>query len=220
MARPGSAVGGLVVRGKLWLTFCALRKAECTVGLGGAAFVALPWTRLWTRPGLCIRHTAAVGSRHYLGPLGPLEIFHLHFIFMEEFPAQTFPAVAQGCSQICKAETSHPSSCRQAPVSGAHTDSAQPPGRTRPERVPVWHPQISHGDSSTRLRSVLWVLTVGVWQEQGTASFVSGGDLSGTVLPFRRGYGAMKSYRLWKLVAFCSFLTLGHLFKPIRGCRM
>lgn len=30
----------------------------------------------------------------------------------------------------------------------------------------------SHGDPSARLRSVSWVLTLGVWQERETASFV------------------------------------------------
>uniref|UniRef100_A0A8C2RIJ7 AMP deaminase n=1 Tax=Capra hircus TaxID=9925 RepID=A0A8C2RIJ7_CAPHI len=82
-------------------------------------------------------------SWHYLGPLGLLENFHFHFIFTEEFPAQTCPAVAQGCSQICKAETSHPSS-RRSPASCAHPDSAQPPGQHAafgPSASPGWHPQ-------------------------------------------------------------------------------
>lgn len=82
-------------------------------------------------------------SWHYLGPLGLLEIFHFHFIFTEEIPAQTYPAVAQGCSQICKAETSHPSS-RWSPASCTHTDSVQPPGQhpaLGPSASPGWHPQ-------------------------------------------------------------------------------
>lgn len=55
---------------------------------------------------------------HYLGPFALLDIFHFHFTFTEEFPAQTLPALAQGCSQICKIETSHLcSSCRQDPAS-------------------------------------------------------------------------------------------------------
>lgn len=79
-----------------------------------------------------MEHAAAVASWHYLGPLGVLEIFHLHFIFTEEFPAQTLPALAQGSSQICKSETSHPGSGRQDPGSCTHTDSAQPPGHPQP----------------------------------------------------------------------------------------
>lgn len=87
---------------------------------------------------------AAVDNGHDLGPSGLLEILHLHFKLTGVFPAQTFPSLAQGCSQICKAETSHPSSCRQDPASCIYTDSAQFPGQhTSPglSASPVWHPQ-------------------------------------------------------------------------------
>lgn len=154
---------------------CLVREAEGTAVLGREWLSFLALERSVNRARTPHSATAAVDSWHYLGPLGPLEIFHFHFVFMEEFPARTFPALAQGCSQICKSETSHPSSGRQDPASCTHTDSAQPPGRTRPmawvrRRCGIL--RISHGDSSTRLRSVSWVLTMGVWQEQETASLV------------------------------------------------
>lgn len=84
---------------------------------GSSGFSFLPRRGLWTRPRHCLQDTAAVDNWHDLGSLGLLEIVHLHFIPTGVFPAQTFPSLAQGCSQICKAETSHPSSCRQDPAS-------------------------------------------------------------------------------------------------------
>lgn len=92
-----------------------------------------------------------------------LEIFHLHFIFTEPFPAQTFPALAQGCSQLCKAQTSHPSRELQTGSSQPfYTDSAWP-SRGGAQQYPVPDSPKgrlggilcnSHGHSSGRLRLV------------------------------------------------------------------
>lgn len=130
------AVRGLVRRGKLWL-LCLVRKAKCSAGSGSSGFSF--WLRRGARtpPGCRTPHAAAEESWHHLGPLGPLEIFHLHFVFMEEFPARMFPALAQGCAQICKAETSHPSRGRQDRLAAVTLTQLSLPGAHGPwpERV-------------------------------------------------------------------------------------
>lgn len=110
-----------------------------------------------------------MGNWHYLGPVGLSEIFHLHFMFTE-FLAQTFPALAHGCSQICKAETSHPAVADRTWLAALTLTQLSLPVAGVHRLCGIY--KISHGDSIASLRSVLWVLTMGVWQEQGTVSFI------------------------------------------------
>lgn len=127
-----------------------------------------------------------MGNWHNLGPLGLLEIFHFHFIFTGEFPAQTFPALAQDCSQICKVETSHPSSDRTQ-LAAVNTDSAQPPGQHAPpgpSALPVWHPEEQPWKRQHQRQVCVVGSDNGSLARAGKASFVEGWDFSATVLPF------------------------------------
>lgn len=151
----------------LWL----VRKAAGTLALGSSGLVscserAVSWARTL--------HSGHSGCDdwHYLGPLELSEIFHFHFVLTEEFPAQA----SCSCSGLLRYAKQRP------PTPAAVADGTQLaaltltqlslPGNTQP--LARAHRLgglllISHGESSTRLRSVSRVPTVGVWQEQETA---------------------------------------------------
>ncbi|XP_023377358.1 uncharacterized protein LOC111730324 [Pteropus vampyrus] len=90
-----------------------------------------------------------------------------------------------GCSQICKAETSHPSSCRQDPASCIYTDSAQFPGQhTSPglSASPVWHPQ----EQPWRLQHQDQILFLEIISRSGFI-LPNGMDVSWHLLPLAEG---------------------------------